>query len=483
MVEFKYVVYDDSDKHLGVDRVLADKEFDNIGDAFDYAQDGLYTYIFREKFVDGELDEDEECVWSWDSTRDRDELIREAEAEEQAIRSEDDICEDIEVEVKADNLDELAEFARTFLGDNFDFFNQDFDEKEDDKIPAAELDSKELEIRDEDEVEEIPEDEEADESLESTVDLDLLDNRTPSTDKEEVLAEPVDANEIRAHEQGVKLDERLAGNSEVHFVYGRGMVKVLVYNKDNKVSSDLQKDLDKLDVKIDSVVNNGGSIWLKTKEGNEKNLCKAFNLINDNYSVDELMSMTESLNESSRKHWWSDADIATEILNHLSLENVSAQDAYDMIKNRDSFIWNKLADHGHSEIFNNDAEVEDYCNEHADDIFDILEDKFFDEAEFYWNSDEVKQLTEALNDNAVKDCKNYKLVAHCKEEKPVCDVERPLDKPLTDDPDITKDFYEDISDEEFFEAFGAALKDKHDEKDADKKSDNKDNSKESKFQP
>lgn len=43
--------------------------------------------------------------------------------------------------------------------------------------------------------------------------------------------------------------------------------------------------------------------------------------------------------------------------------------------------------------------------------------------------------------NSVKPCKNYNIIAHCKEEKPVCDVERPLDKPLVGEPDLTKDFY------------------------------------------
>lgn len=76
------------------------------------------------------------------------------------------------------------------------------------------------------------------------------------------------------------------------------------------------------------------------------------------------------------------------------------------------------------------------------DFFDSFEDEDVDEIEEISDYDLIE---EELGDNAVKDCKVNKVIAHSADEKPVCKVERPLDKPLTDDPDITKQLYENIT--------------------------------------
>ena len=115
-MEYKYHVTDDEHR-------IKDAEFDNFGDAFDYAQGGLYTYI--ERFpVDGD-EEDFEVVWTWDDTRDRDEAIADVEGYE---NPKDQIEEDVEIEAKADDPDELAKFARLVLGDDYKSFEQDFDD-------------------------------------------------------------------------------------------------------------------------------------------------------------------------------------------------------------------------------------------------------------------------------------------------------------------------------------------------------------------
>ena len=58
MITYKYCVYDDEHK-------IADSCFDTFEEAFDYAQDGLVTFIEEVPYIDGVECEDEiEIVWS-----------------------------------------------------------------------------------------------------------------------------------------------------------------------------------------------------------------------------------------------------------------------------------------------------------------------------------------------------------------------------------------------------------------------------------
>jgi len=80
-----------------------------------------------------------------------------------------------------------------------------------------------------------------------------------------------------------------------------------------------------------------------------------------------------------------------------------------------------------------DFDTEIQSDEIAPDEWDELLDK----------EDDV--LTEEFEDNAAVPCKNYKVVAHCDDEKPVCDVKKPLEEPLADKADFTKDLYEEAT--------------------------------------
>jgi len=110
MDECKFVVHDDEARIL-------DKEFDNFEDAYDYAQDGLVTFIYR---VCG--DEEEEIVWSWDDTHDRDEAIKRVNG-----NFETPVEEQVEIEIKADEPEELADLADCVFGGECKFFDTEFE--------------------------------------------------------------------------------------------------------------------------------------------------------------------------------------------------------------------------------------------------------------------------------------------------------------------------------------------------------------------
>lgn len=71
--------------------------------------------------------------------------------------------------------------------------------------------------------------------------------------------------------------------------------------------------------------------------------------------------------------------LAREIIEHNITEHCDDDEITKWIEERDSFIWDKLASHGHSEIFDDQDECDNYCNRHFSELFDALNGVWEDE--------------------------------------------------------------------------------------------------------
>lgn len=153
----KFYVYDDEQR-------IKDAEFDSFEEAYDYAQDGLMTYIEAECYIDGKAC-GSQIIWTWDDVGTREEAIADAAADCNALMAgyDDEYCppeeseqynaedvlggepvewydfvdehpvdEAVSINVNADSPDELAGLTKFFFGSDFD---QEFEEP----VPAAEV--------------------------------------------------------------------------------------------------------------------------------------------------------------------------------------------------------------------------------------------------------------------------------------------------------------------------------------------------------
>jgi len=68
-------------------------------------------------------------------------------------------------------------------------------------------------------------------------------------------------------------------------------------------------------------------------------------------------------------------EIADEIYEHCKLEHETDDDIMEMITNKDPYIWSKLVRHGHSKIFDDEEEMNSFCTQYKDEIFNALENK------------------------------------------------------------------------------------------------------------
>lgn len=84
--------------------------------------------------------------------------------------------------------------------------------------------------------------------------------------------------------------------------------------------------------------------------------------------------------------------VAREIFESLVDEGFSAKEVQDMIKKKDSFAWDKLARHGHTEYFDDDYEVDKFCRINKAQIFKELNDLFEEEAEMAFDDDELEEI-------------------------------------------------------------------------------------------
>ena len=84
--------------------------------------------------------------------------------------------------------------------------------------------------------------------------------------------------------------------------------------------------------------------------------------------------------------------VAREIFESLVDEGFSAKEVQDMIKKKDSFAWDKLARHGHTEYFDDDYEVDKFCKANKAQIFKELNDLFEEEAEMAFDDDELEEI-------------------------------------------------------------------------------------------
>jgi len=88
----------------------------------------------------------------------------------------------------------------------------------------------------------------------------------------------------------------MKGNGEVHFLYERGKVKSWTWDR-NKIAnnfdkwSELYNYAKSLNCKVEE--DKYDYITIQTNQGNEQNLCKVWNKINSNYSVNELMNLLQ----------------------------------------------------------------------------------------------------------------------------------------------------------------------------------------------
>lgn len=107
--------------------------------------------------------------------------------------------------------------------------------------------------------------------------------------------------------------------------------------------------------------------------------------------------------------------VAKEVWGHLIREGFSAKEILNMIKKQDSFAWNKLARHGHSDYFDDDNEVDEFCKKHKSQFFKELKYWFEEEAERAFDDDELEEIgfydsvdiDDAQVDPSVVDTDNY----------------------------------------------------------------------------
>ena len=85
-------------------------------------------------------------------------------------------------------------------------------------------------------------------------------------------------------------------------------------------------------------------------------------------------------------------DVAREIFEALVDEGFSAKKVQDMIKKKDSSVWDKLARHGHTKFFDDDDEVDKFCKTNKAQLFKELDNLFEREAELAFDDDELEEI-------------------------------------------------------------------------------------------
>lgn len=130
MVEYKYVV-------TANNPTFQTKTFDTIEEALAYAKEGISSFIYEYAATENGIDEDtEELVWNWDDIWDDDETVisriksRHSDVAEDFKIEIEKTPEEVDIRTSGDEAQELMDFARAILGDNFDVFDCDFAECE-----------------------------------------------------------------------------------------------------------------------------------------------------------------------------------------------------------------------------------------------------------------------------------------------------------------------------------------------------------------
>lgn len=67
-------------------------------------------------------------------------------------------------------------------------------------------------------------------------------------------------------------------------------------------------------------------------------------------------------------------DLAKDIIWHCVNESFTKDEIEEMINDKDKFIWNKLVFHEHTELFNDEDEMKEFCSRHSKELFEILKD-------------------------------------------------------------------------------------------------------------
>lgn len=135
-----------------------------------------------------------------------------------------------------------------------------------------------------------------------------------------------------------------------------------------------------------------------------------YDLDDKRHSLDEESSEEShvKLDEDKKEQF------ANDIFAHNVTEGFSAKEIVDMIKNKDMSLFDKVARHGHTELFEDEDEASKYCNEHKDELFKLVKEQFENEAERAFDDEELEEIgyydDDLWNDSvkdSVKDSKHF----------------------------------------------------------------------------
>lgn len=232
MITYKYTVTDfPSDAVSPAHKTLEERTFDTAEEALDYAKNGLVTFITRDVYKDGVLDEDAsgEIVWSWDSWDTDENMLAKIKADE----IDNDMSEDFSIEItktpdnttvrtSGDDTQELMDFTRAILGDNYEAFDCDFvncldDECLDDEEGCPDCAPAKFDY----EISE-PEDEDSEIPVEDSIEDSntLVDTKDEEDVPETEEDEPIEDEEVKSAE-----------DSEVKFMRGNTMKLAEKFNE------------------------------------------------------------------------------------------------------------------------------------------------------------------------------------------------------------------------------------------------------------
>lgn len=105
------------------------------------------------------------------------------------------------------------------------------------------------------------------------------------------------------------------------------------------------------------------------------------------------------------------SELSREIIEHNLAEQFSGKDIEEMIENQNEFIWDKLVRHDHSEIFDNEDTMRNFCSKYKDRVFKSLK-KLFDEEykDMFIEDTNADDENVDENDNSVEQTYNFEKI-------------------------------------------------------------------------
>ena len=134
--------------------------------------------------------------------------------------------------------------------------------------------------------------------------------------------------------------------------------------------------------------------------------------------ADELYSELESKKDEIHDKYCE--TLAREIIEHNLEEGFSFKEINKMVEERDEFIWNKLVQHGHSELFDDEDEMNSFCREFSTQIFENIDEilpDYDDDDEENTSVEDSKKVKDEDKTSTVKEKKYvYQFPASSTEE-------------------------------------------------------------------